>query len=125
MVGAVSGDKRKGKIMTKKQTINFHTTREQTYYDPWEHRETKVRFAGRCVICNRTTYQPIGAGGLPFDPDPRGIFTEHHASASFEASEYGMEGPEVPCCFDCHNTHESYEKALAIARGQWKEIQPA
>lgn len=103
-----------------KSRPNFRTIKNQTFFDGWEGREVTVRFAGLCICCGSKTYQPSDEKGHFYDPDPRGVFGPKHASASFVASEYGMTGPDVPCCFDCANTRETYEKGLVIAKKQWK-----
>ena len=101
--------------------LNFRTTQDQVYFNAWEGRDTIARFMGKCVVCGRNVYSPVGNLGVTYDPDPRGIFIQEHAAAHLVAIEYGMTGPDVPMCFACSNTQSEYNKGLQIARGQWKE----
>lgn len=95
--------------------LNLATTRPQTYSDPWNNNKPiSVNFKGRCVICKRTTYLFSDGSG-----DPRGPLTPKHAASTLQASEYNATGPDVPLCFDCGNTRETYNQALAIARTRW------
>lgn len=107
----------KGTEMTTK--INFNATQLQLVYSPWEQREVPIRFAGNCVVCNATTYQTQEDNGHWKDPDPRGMVGIQHSSASLEARDYSMTGLDVPVCYACRDTFATYQKALAIAKGQW------
>lgn len=102
---------------------DFRTTEDQIYYSQWESRNVTVKFAGKCVVCGNRVYQPTDEAGRPYDPDPRGVFGDHHAAAHLVATEYSMTGADVVMCFDCSNTREKYEQGLAVARGQWKAVE--
>ncbi len=104
------------------KTLNFRSTKNQSFYSEWEKRDIPVIFAGKCVVCNRNTYQCSDGKGHNYDPDPRGTIPETHASASLVASEYSMTGKDIPVCFQCSNTRETYEKALQIAKRQWGDF---
>lgn len=104
----------------KGMRLDFRTTEDQQFFSQWENRNVTVRFAGRCVVCNRKVYQPLSERGHPYDPDPRGIFGQEHAAAHLVASEFSCTGKDITLCFECSNTREKYDRALAIARKEWK-----
>jgi len=80
--------------------------------------ERTIIFIGKCIQCERNCY---GYDNEP-NPDPRGLIDPRHCAHDFVASEYDMTGPDVVCCFDCHNTRELYFRGLALAKEQWKEL---
>lgn len=99
--------------------LNFRTTKPQTFLDAWNNNKpVQVVFAGKCVRCQRNTYQ-LNEGKGNFDPDPRGQIPPQYASSSLVALEYDMTGKDVPACFDCANDSEKYKKILTIARKSW------
>lgn len=101
--------------------LNFHITQDQVFFSQWEGRDIIARYSGKCVVCGRNVYSPLGQDGRAYDPDPRGLFIQEHAAAHLVASEYNMAGPDVPMCFACSNIQSEYHKGLAIARNQWSE----
>lgn len=91
--------------------------KETSYRDDWRDGITRTaQYMGRCVLCGTRTYAfPDG------ENDPRGPLGDH-AAMPMVASEHGMTGPNVPCCFTCQNdTTERYNMALnwAVAVGSW------
>lgn len=89
------------------------------YFDEWSRKDAKVKLNGRCVVCSRKVYELSEDGRHFYDPDPRGPLGETKSCACLVAKEYDATGPDVPMCFDCANTGETYRRGLAIARGRW------
>lgn len=112
--------------------VNYSiTTKPQDYRDSIGELH-RAEFVGKCVVCNRNTYQirdwhkERGAGGDwggLYDPDPRGTINDYHAAYTLVASEYGYIGSDVHLCFNCANTRATYERGLSVARGQWKQTE--
>lgn len=102
------------------RSINYRTHALQVYFCEWSKIDILVRFAGRCVVCGRNTYQRSEDNGATWeDPDPRGVINEEHASASLEARDYGRKGHDVPCCYKCRDSGDKYNIAREIAEGRW------
>ena len=75
---------------------------------------------GNCIICDSPLYVfENGSSG-----DPRGAIKEHNNYDPFIASEYSMQGPDVPACFTCQNDAFSYHHGLDIAKTKWTEVMP-
>jgi hypothetical protein len=97
-------------VKTTTNELDFRR-KETSYADGWDNGKIRTaHFMGHCVLCGTRTYAfPDGSN------DPRGILGEH-AAATMEASDYSMEGPDVPACFMCQNdTEPKYARILAIA----------
>jgi len=94
--------------------LDFRRT-YQEYNDHWRNTIRPCRYVGECILCHRRTFE--------FDDgenDPRGALGEHAADV-FVAQDYGMVGPNVPCCFMCHSNEEHlYRAAKARAKKLWK-----
>lgn len=111
----------KGTMKTK--SFNPQITRRiQRVYSEWEKRFVPIRFAGRCVVCHRTTYQTQEESGNWMDPDPRGMIGDKHSGASLEARDYSLTGEDVPVCWSCRDNAVNYRKALTIAKATWRNI---
>ncbi len=92
----------------------------ELYYDGWGHANAVIKNNGSCVVCSSTVYELSNDGSHFYDPDPRGQLGEKRSCACLVADEYdNVQGPDVPMCFDCHNTGNYYRAGLEIARSQY------
>lgn len=99
--------------MRTQNELNFFSPWPQSYKDfAGQHRV--VRFKGYCVSCGGRVY-----GHDDGDDDPRGVLGDK-ADASLVASDFKMEGPDVPCCYHCWNTKLLYDKAVRKSLPHWK-----
>jgi len=81
----------------------------QLWRNGWTGEDQVIRFAGRCVTCDRPTWDRHG------DNDPRGVLGDSALSA-LVATEYEMTGPDVVQCALCANEEPSYKHGLSVAR---------
>lgn len=74
-----------------------------------------LTYLGKCPATGIRLYESTGSN------DPRGPLGEH-AAMEFVAKEYDMTGPTINASWiACNNDRKIYEKALAIAKKNWKE----
>jgi hypothetical protein len=74
-----------------------------------------ITYLGKCPITGIRLYESDDSN------DPRGILG-NHAVTEFVASEYNMVGPTmIASWIACNNDRKIYEKALALAKKNWKE----
>ena len=81
--------------------LRFNGSAPQLYRDGWQGTDRVCRYQGKCIGCGRRTY-----GFDDGEDDPRGPLGDH-ASCPLTATEYGMTGPDQPCCFLCLNDDEA------------------
>lgn len=96
-----------------KNQIDFRRNGVQVVNLPWDG-EQKITYIGKCPVTGVRLYESTGSN------DPRGPLGIH-AATEFVASEYGMEGPTLNASWiACNNERRHYEKALEIAKKNWK-----
>lgn len=102
--------------MTDKKELKIRkfvcfTANEGLYdHSPYYSEPRHFIFTGKCICCNRRTYEFSDGGN-----DPRGPLGDH-ANDPLIASEYGRTGKDVPLCAICANTQERYNEALRVAK---------
>jgi len=93
--------------------LSWRRNSPQRWHDSWRQTDRICRFVGPCAVCGTRTYA--------FDDgenDPRGVLGDHAASP-LAAEDHEMVGPDLPLCFECANTYELYQQALALATATW------
>ncbi len=75
-----------------------------------------IKYVGKCPVTGIRLYESDQGN------DPRGILG-NHAITEFVATEYGMTGPTmIASWIACNNDRAIYEKALTLAKKNWKEV---
>lgn len=101
-------------MITRK--INFRKGGKQTVDLPIAGRSV-VTFVGICPVTRVRLYE-CDTGN-----DPRGPLGVH-AVEVFEASGWNMTGPDLCASWiACNNDRSVYERALALAKAQWVEVE--
>jgi len=94
--------------------INFRINADQVVNLPFDGEQT-VKYVGKCPVPGVRLYESTGSN------DPRGPLGVH-AVTEFVAEEYGMVGPTLAASWvACNNDRENYERALEIAKKNWRE----